>query len=84
METSIGAFEAKTHFSELLARAEQGEEILITRRGQPVARLVPARAGHDVEKARAVAKRLRAWAKKAALGSLSWDEWKSYRDEGRR
>ncbi len=39
---SIGAFEAKTHLSELLQRAERGEEITITRHGRPVARLVPA------------------------------------------
>jgi prevent-host-death family protein len=84
MELSVGAFEAKTHFSELLARAEQGENILITRRGQPVARLVPAFAGHDVEKARAAVQRLRAWANSAGLGPFGWEEWKSYRDEGRR
>ncbi len=38
---SIGAFEAKTHFSSLLERVEKGEEITITRHGRPVARLVP-------------------------------------------
>lgn len=39
----VGAFEAKTHLSELLEDAERGEEIVITRRGQPVARLMPLR-----------------------------------------
>lgn len=38
----IGAFEAKTHLSALLEAVEAGEEIVITRRGRPVARLVPA------------------------------------------
>ncbi len=38
---AIGAFEAKTHLSELLRRAEQGETFVIHRRGQPVARLIP-------------------------------------------
>ena len=37
----VGAFEAKTHLSELLAAAEAGESVLITRRGAPVARLIP-------------------------------------------
>ncbi len=37
----VGAYEAKTHFSELLERVTQGEEITITRHGAPVARLVP-------------------------------------------
>ena len=35
--------EAKTQFSRLLDLALQGEEILITRNGTPVAQLVPAR-----------------------------------------
>ena len=38
---SIGLFEAKTHLSELIARAERGEEVVITRHNKPVARLVP-------------------------------------------
>lgn len=33
--------EAKTHFSKLVERAEQGEEIVIARGGKPVAKLVP-------------------------------------------
>jgi len=40
MET-VGLFEAKTHLSELIARAERGEEVVITRHNKPVARLVP-------------------------------------------
>ena len=39
---SVGAFEAKTKLAELLACVAEGEEVLITRRGQPVAMLVPA------------------------------------------
>ncbi len=37
----IGAFEAKNRLSELLDAAENGEEIMITKHGRPVARLVP-------------------------------------------
>lgn len=37
----VGAFEAKTHLSELLAAVERGESITITRRGKPVATLNP-------------------------------------------
>jgi prevent-host-death family protein len=40
MET-IGLFEAKTHLSELVARAERGEEVVITRHNKAVAKLVP-------------------------------------------
>jgi len=38
---SIGAFEAKTHLSELLERVSRGEKITITRHGVPTALLVP-------------------------------------------
>ncbi len=39
--TSVGSFEAKTRLPELLKRVARGEKILITRRGEPVAMLVP-------------------------------------------
>lgn len=38
---TVGSFEAKTHLSALLERVEKGETITITRRGLPIARLVP-------------------------------------------
>ncbi len=37
---SVGIHEAKTHFSKLVSRAEAGEEIVVRRGGQPVAKLV--------------------------------------------
>ena len=37
----VAVYEAKTRLSELLAEVEQGEQVTITRRGLPVARLVP-------------------------------------------
>ena len=42
-KSSYGAFEAKTHFSNLLDRVEQGDHINITRHGRAVATLAPAR-----------------------------------------
>jgi prevent-host-death family protein len=39
--TTINVFDAKAQFSKLIARAEGGEEIVISRHGRPVARLVP-------------------------------------------
>jgi prevent-host-death family protein len=38
---TIGAFDAKTHLSELLDRVAHGERITITRHGVPAAMLVP-------------------------------------------
>lgn len=40
----MNVHEAKTNLSRLLERVEAGEEVLIARRGQAVARLVPLRA----------------------------------------
>lgn len=42
---TVGLFEAKTRLSEYVARAERGEEVIITRHNKPVARLVPLDAG---------------------------------------
>jgi prevent-host-death family protein len=44
METAVGLFEAKTHLSEYVARAERGEEVIITRHNKPVAKIVPLSA----------------------------------------
>jgi prevent-host-death family protein len=40
MTTTVNTHEAKTHLSQLLARVEKGEEVVIARAGKPVARLV--------------------------------------------
>jgi prevent-host-death family protein len=42
MSTTVGSFEAKTKLAELLDKVEAGETVTITRRGKPVAKLVPA------------------------------------------
>lgn len=81
----VGLFDAKNRLSELVDRAERGEETVITRRGRAVAKLVPvaARTEADIERARAAAERIRARAKKFG-GKFDWEEWKRYRDEGRK
>ncbi len=40
----VNVHEAKTHLSQLLRRVAAGEEIVISRAGKPIARLVPIRA----------------------------------------
>jgi prevent-host-death family protein len=80
----VGAFEAKNKLSNLLERAERGEEIVITRRGKPVARLVPFDGQtSDRDKARKAAEGIRKLARELKLGKFDWEEWKKYRDEGR-
>jgi prevent-host-death family protein len=47
--TTVGAYEAKTHLPRLLAQVENGDEVVITKHGRPVARLVPIAPGaYDV------------------------------------
>lgn len=41
MTKSVGVHEAKTHLSRLLDQVSGGEEVVITRRGEGIARLVP-------------------------------------------
>ena len=76
----VGAFDAKTHLSSLLDRVARGEEVLITRRGVPVARLVPAEQVERYRVATAIDE-LRALRSGTSLGGL---DWKDLRDEGRR
>ena len=46
MTVTVGVFEAKTRLSELLENVQQGEEVIITKRGEPIAclRRVESRA----------------------------------------
>ncbi len=49
--------EAKTHMSEMLDRAEKGEKVVITRRGEPVVQLAPVKSvtpGIDFARLRAL------------------------------
>lgn len=82
--SEIGAFEAKNTLSALLDRVEKGEEIVITRRGKAVAKLVPANPGFDREKARAAVQGLLELRAKLKGPPLTWEEIKQMRDEGRR
>jgi len=78
----IGAFEAKNTLGSLLDRVEGGEEIVITRHGRPVARLVPNSGSVDPTVAEAAAKRIRSRSKRLKL-SFDWKDVKEDRDVGR-
>ncbi|NUZ07850.1 type II toxin-antitoxin system Phd/YefM family antitoxin [Piscinibacter koreensis] len=85
--TTIGLFEAKTHLSELVARAERGEEVVITRHNRPVAKLVPVRSepAFDREKRmRAITEMQRIAAEaRAKYGPITSDEIVSWIREDR-
>jgi prevent-host-death family protein len=66
----IGAFEAKNRLGALLDRVEQGEEIVITRRGKAVAKLIPADGGFDRERARRAAAGLLEASRGLSLGGI--------------
>ena len=80
----FGAFEARNRLGHLLDLIEQDEEVLITRHGREVARLIPAYHRTDRSEAHAAVNRLRARAEQSRLGPFDWSEWKTYRDDGRR
>ena len=79
----VGAFEAKNKLSELLDLAEGGEEVVITRHGKEVARLVPPKGTVNRDEAREAIRRIRERAEKAKLG-ITLEEALGWRDEGRR
>jgi len=66
----IGSFEAKTKLSALLDQVERGAEIVITRRGRAVAKLVPAGRGFARKKAQRAAAGLREASKGVLLRGL--------------
>jgi prevent-host-death family protein len=80
---AFGAFEAKNKFGHLLDLVEHGEEVMITRHGREVARIVPARPSINRAEAHAAVQRIRARAEQLKLGRFDWPEWKVYRDAGR-
>lgn len=76
----MGAFEAKTHLSQLLEEVSQGEEVLITRHGHALARLVPHNPS-QAERRQAAIARLRRFRRGKRLDGLSLQQ---LRDAGRR
>jgi len=76
---TVGAFEAKTHLSKLLEEVQQGEEVLITRHGRAVARMLPMQANHMEQRLRAI-EQLRNFRSGKRLQGLTIQQ---LRDEGR-
>ena len=84
---TYGAFEAKNKFSELLDRAERGEEVVITRHGKTVAKLVASRdETAERERVKNAEEHLRKTHDmlKARGVSFTLEETLELRDEGRR
>jgi len=79
----VGAIKAKNTFGALLDRVEQGEEIVITRHGKPLARLAPCAVTVDREAAKAALDRIRDRARTQGAAPVPWEILKADRDGGR-
>ena len=81
----VSAFEAKTHFGELLDRVSKGEEVVITRHDKPVARLVPEGAQRldDVRRTVAGLRELQQRIRRRSKAKLSTVEARSAIEDGR-
>ncbi|MCL2270984.1 MAG: type II toxin-antitoxin system prevent-host-death family antitoxin [Treponema sp.] len=55
MTSQIGAFEAKTHFSQILEKTEQGDDFIITKRGKAVAKIIPFEKKPEMTRKEAIA-----------------------------
>lgn len=79
----IDVIAAQTTLGSLLDQVEKGEEIIITRHGRPVARLVGRSDALDRSQSIAAAERIRARARSFNEKPFNWEERKPERDEGR-
>src|SRR5262249_29165393 len=80
--TTIGAYEAKTHLPQLLERVAKGEQIVITRRGKPVAMLVPP-LPQEVPDPKKVIEQFKAYSKKQGR-TLGGTTFRQMIEDGRR
>ena len=72
--SSVSVVEFKRKLSALLNNVEHGEDVVITRRGKPIARLTSLNPGHDRERARNTIAGLRAASRGLSLGSVTLRE----------
>ncbi len=81
----VGAFEAKTHLSALLESVQLGEHITITKRGKPVAQLMPVNQASIRDRAE-LASRIKKLRGRIATegGMFTTRDILSARDEGRK
>ena len=78
----VSVAEARTELEALVERVERGEEIVLTREGRSVAKLIPADQPASEVDAVAIFRELRK--ELASRGVFySWEELKEFRDEGR-
>ena len=67
---TLGTYDAKTRFSELIERVAGGEEFTITRHGSPIARLIPVKKTSTPEERRAAIEAMIKLSEGLSLGGL--------------
>ncbi len=78
---TVGAFEAKTRLSQLLDQVEKGEIVTITRHGEPVAVLSPAKCVRDTRTGEQILAEMKRIREGITLGGITIKE---LIEEGRR
>jgi len=78
----IGAFKAKTHFSQILEQVEKGDDFIVTKRGKPVAKIIPVEQEKQMTRKEAI-EALREM-RKLYRGKPGEDNIKDLVEEGRK
>ncbi len=88
MQNTLSTYEAKTHFSSLIHRANRGEAFIITSHGKPLARILPLETvGIETEKrARKAAaiERIKALQNRTDWPKITAEEARQWAHEGHR
>ncbi len=79
MSKEIGSYDAKTKLPEILRLVATGESFTITKRGKPIADLIPSRASDQIKAASAISNIL-----KAKKHSVSDEELIDLKESGRK
>jgi prevent-host-death family protein len=77
----IGVYEAKARFSELLDKVEQGETVVVTRHGKPIARLVADEAARRAKVRETIEQMLE---RRKTVAPVTTEEIIAWKNEGRR
>ena len=84
MKNAIGTFEAKTNFAKLMQRVSLGEEFLITKRWNPIARITPLEKNTNEHLIKNAIGRIKKLSEEMQLEKFDWHEWKLYKDIGKK
>ena len=82
LSQEIGAFEAKTHFSKILKEVKNGNDYIITMRGEPVAKIIPFTQEKQMTRKEAIEAMIEM--RKLYRGNPGDDNIKDLINEGRR